>query len=80
MHNLENAMHDESVSVMDRIRNLSVEQMIVALRAKMTTREMMKCLEISTSKRIPLDQVFHKMASFKETSAHILYKEDFSFA
>lgn len=62
------------------LKNLSTEHMMVANRAKMTICEILHCIEISNLKNIPLDYVLEKMAVFKETAAHLLYKEDFSIA
>lgn len=57
--------------------NRSMEQAIIAYRGRMTMHEMFTCLEISSRMRVPMDEVLNKMADFKETSAHILYKQEF---
>jgi len=62
------------------LRDRSVEQSIIIYRAKMTMFEMAKCLEISIKKGAKMEDVLTKMAEFKETSAHRLYKREFSFA
>ena len=62
------------------LKNMSTEHMMVANRAKMTICEILHCIEISNLKNIPMDYVLEKMSVFKETAAHMLYKEDFSIA
>ncbi|MFY9142653.1 hypothetical protein [Sulfuricurvum sp.] len=56
-----------------------MEQAIIAYRGKMTMHEMFTCLEISNRMNVAMEEVLTKMADFKETSAHILYKQEFLF-
>lgn len=67
-------------SFLDRLRDMSIEHTIMACCAKLTLTEIAHCLEIGKHNSLPLDYVFEKMAVFKETTAHLLYKEDFSLA
>ncbi|MDP3291222.1 MAG: hypothetical protein Q8M43_04245 [Sulfuricurvum sp.] len=45
----------------------------------MSNYEILTCQEISALGKIPLLDVLEKMAAFKQTSEHILYKKDFMF-
>ena len=62
------------------LQHMSAENAMIAHRAKMTIFEMLKCFELSRLKNIPLNNVLEAMALFKETRAHLRYKEDFSIA
>ncbi|MDD2839314.1 MAG: hypothetical protein WCS55_09565 [Sulfuricurvum sp.] len=62
----------------DWLINRTTEQAVMTYRAKMTMFEMAKCLEMSILKSLPLEDVLIKMAEFKQTSAHRLYKREFS--
>lgn len=61
------------------MNQISSEHLIIAFKAKMTHYEISMCKVISDMQRIPVDQIISKMALFKETSEHILYKKDFSW-
>jgi hypothetical protein len=63
--------------VLKRLREISTQHMIVAYRAKMTNYEILLCQKISAMGKYPLMHVLEKMAAFKQTSEHILYKKDF---
>lgn len=65
--------------VLKRLRQLSAKHMVVAYRARMSNYEILICQEISAMGKIPLMDVLEKMAAFKQTSEHILYKKDFMF-
>ncbi|HEX5330348.1 hypothetical protein [Sulfuricurvum sp.] len=69
----------EHESVLKRLKGISTSHMIVAYRAKMSNYEILLCQEISSVGRFPLIDVMEKMAAFKQTSEHILYKKDFVF-
>lgn len=58
---------------------LSITHTMVAYRAKMTNYEILLCQEISSMGKFPLIDVMEKMAAFKQTAEHILYKKDFIF-
>jgi hypothetical protein len=70
---------EEQERVLKRLRQISTNHMIVAYRAKMTNYEILVCQEISSVGRFPLIDVMEKMAAFKQTAEHILYKKDFVF-
>ncbi|MBN2869943.1 MAG: hypothetical protein JXK04_03205 [Campylobacterales bacterium] len=80
MWNVQNELQHTHETLLNTLRDMSIEHMILAKRAKMTMNEIMKCLEISKNHRLDLEVVFSKMAVFKQTSAHLLYKEDFFIA
>lgn len=69
--------------IKQRLNNLldetSIEHLLIAHQAKMSIYEILMCQEISALKSIPIDNVFKKMALFKESSAHLLYKKDFLY-
>ncbi|KFN40361.1 MAG: hypothetical protein JU82_03565 [Sulfuricurvum sp. MLSB] len=80
MSSFQNELHEKQEKLLARLKNLSVDHLIVAKRAKMSMREILSCLEISDKQNMALDFVFSEMEAFKQTAAHILYKEDFSLA
>lgn len=57
----------------------SIEAIIMAHKAKITINEMLKCQTISELKKIPIEHVFKKMALFKESSAYLIYKQEFTY-
>lgn len=59
------------------LKAFSIEEMVIAKRAKMTLFEIFKCLEISEARKLPLDEVLSMMAQFKQSTEHLLYKSDF---
>jgi hypothetical protein len=59
--------------------NTPIDHLIIAHKAKMSLHEIFMCQEISDLKSIPIDHVFKKMALFKESSDHLLYKKDFAY-
>lgn len=65
--------------IIHKMNQISSEHLIIAFKAKMTHYEISMCKVISDMQRIPVDQIISKMALFKETSEHILYKKDFSW-
>ena len=75
-----NEVHQAQVKLMQRLNSIPMDQMIIAKRAKMTLCEMLKCIELSEYHSIALEFVMKEMESFKQTSAHLLYKEEFSLA
>ncbi len=80
MWNIQNGLQHTHETLLSRLREMSIEHMILANRAKMTMNEIMRCLEISDNHSLDLEVVFSKMAAFKQTSAHLLYKEEFFIA
>lgn len=80
MFNVQNELGKKEVTVLETLRNLSIDHMIIATKAKMTFCEIMRCLEICENCTYSLDFVFSKMAAFKQTSAYLIYKEDFSLS
>jgi hypothetical protein len=69
----------EQERVLKQMQQIAINHMIVAYRAKMTNYEILLCQEISSVGKFPLIDVMEKMAAFKETAEHILYKKDFIF-
>ncbi len=69
---------NEKENFLSWIKDVSVDMLILVNSAKLTLFEIAKCKEISDCKKISLDGVIKKMAEFKKTKNHILYKEDFS--
>jgi len=69
----------EHESALKQLRQISTSHMIVAYRAKMTNYEILLCHKISLGSKLPLIDVMEKMAAFKQTAEHILYKKDFVF-
>jgi len=69
----------EEEGVLKRLSQLTSQHMIVAYRARMSNYEILICQEISIMGQIPLIDVLERMAAFKQTSEHILYKKDFIF-
>lgn len=69
----------EQDRVLKQLQQISTNHMVVAYRAKMTNYEILLCQEISSVGKIPLIDVMEKMAAFKQTAEHILYKKDFTF-
>lgn len=69
----------EHESALKQLRQISTSHMIVAYRAKMTNYEILLCHKISSMGKLPLIDVMEKMAAFKQTAEHILYKKDFVF-
>lgn len=65
--------------IVHKISQISGEHLKIAFKAKLTHYEISLCKVISDLQSIPIDQIFIKMALFKESSAHILYKKDFSW-
>jgi len=65
--------------VLQRLKQISTQQMIIVFRAKMSNYEILLCQKISTMSKIPLSDVLEKMEAFKQTSEHLLYKKDFIF-
>ena len=80
MFNVQNELDMKDTTVLEKLRNLSIDHMIIAKRAKMTMCEILRCLEICENCTHSPDFVFNKMAAFKQTSAYLLYKEDFTLA
>jgi len=78
MLNNNNTLVEKEV-VLKRLRQLTSQHMVVAYRAKMSNYEILICQEISAMGKFPLIDVLEKMAAFKQTSEHILYKKDFMF-
>lgn len=70
----------EEKGVLSRLKQISTNHMIVAYRAKMTHYEILLCQKISAMSKLPLFDVLVKMEAFKQTSEHLLYKKEFSFA
>ena len=62
-----------------RLKEISATHMKVAYRAHMSNYEILLCQEISLIGKFPLIDVMEKMAAFKQTSEHLLYKKDFIF-
>ena len=69
----------EHENALKRLKEVSTSHMIVAYRAKMSNYEILLCQEISSVGHFPLIDVMEKMAAFKQTAEHILYKKDFIF-
>ncbi len=69
----------EYESALKQLKEISISHMIVAYRAKMTNYEISLCHKISLMSKLPLIDVMEKMAVFKQTAEHILYKKDFIF-
>jgi hypothetical protein len=65
--------------IVHKMNQISSEHLKIAFKAKMTHYEISMCKVISDLQSIPIEQIFSKMALFKESSAHILYKKDFSW-
>ncbi|TDA65610.1 hypothetical protein E0765_05130 [Sulfuricurvum sp. IAE1] len=80
MLSLQNELHEKQEKMLNKLKSLSVDHLIVAKRARMTMREIFNCLEISEKQSLSLDFVFSEMEAFKQTMAHLLYKEDFAVA
>jgi len=57
----------------------SIETLIMVHKAKISINEMLKCQTISELKKIPIEHVFKKMAHFKESSAYLIYKQEFTY-
>ena len=70
---------EEHESALKQFRQISTSHMIVAYRAKMTNYEILLCHKVSSMSKLPLIDVMEKMAAFKQTAEHILYKKDFVF-
>lgn len=77
---IQNELHETQAKLLERLANISIDHILIAKRAKMTLCEMLRCLELSDRHRMELGFVMNQMAAFKETSAHLLYKEDFALA
>lgn len=69
----------EEEGTLKRLRQLTSQHWVVAYRARMSNYEILICQEISALGKVPLMDVLEKMAAFKQTSEHILYKKDFMF-
>lgn len=65
-------------NVNDTLGNIAIEHLKIAYKAHMTHHEMITCQEISRLKGLSIESVLMKMASFKESIEHRLYKKDFS--
>lgn len=63
--------------IVNRINQIAHQHLQIAFKAKMTHYEMSRCIEISNLQNVPIDQIFNKMATFKESSDYIVYKKDF---
>lgn len=70
----------EEEGILNRLRQITPSNMVVAFRAKMTNYEILLCQEISMIRKLPLVDVLLKMELFKQSSEHLLYKKDFSVA
>lgn len=80
MLSLVNELRAKEALLTEKLMNLSTDHMIIAKRAKMTLCEIVRCLEICEKCSLSRDIVFSKMAAFKESSAFLIYNEDFSIA
>lgn len=80
MFHLQNEWREQEIDILEKLRTISIDHMIVARKAKMTLCEILHCMEICEKRSLAPDLVFAKMAAFKESSAHLIYKEDFSLA
>jgi len=65
--------------VLQQLKQISTQQMIIVFRAKMSNYEILLCQKISAMSKTPLSDVLEKMEAFKQTSEHLLYKKDFIF-
>ncbi len=76
---IQNSLANQQVQddVVNRITKIAHQHLQIAYKAKMTHYEMSMCLEISNLQNVPIDQIFNKMAIFKESSDYIVYKKDF---
>lgn len=63
--------------IVHKMNPISSEHLKIAFKAKMTHYEISVCKVISDLQHIPIEQIFKKMAIFKESSEHIIYKKDF---
>jgi hypothetical protein len=78
-NNYDDAVAEEE-GVLNQLKQISPNHMIVAYRAKMTHYEILLCQKISAISKLSLFDVLLKMEAFKQTSEHLLYKKEFSFA
>lgn len=69
----------EHEHILEQLKQISANHLIVAYRAKMTNYEILLCQKISLVSKLPLMDVLEKMAAFKLTSEYLLYKKDFLF-
>ncbi len=61
------------------VNKTSIETLIIADKAKITIFEMLDCQTISELKKIPIEHVIKKMVLFKESSAYLIYKKEFTY-
>lgn len=65
--------------IVHKMNPIASEHLKIAFKAKMTHYEISVCKVISDLQNIPIEQIFRKMALFKESSEHLIYKKDFSW-
>jgi len=75
---IQNPLVNQQVQdIVNGITKIAHQHLQIAYKAKMTHYEMSRCIEISNLQNVPIDQIFNKMAVFKESSDYIVYKKDF---
>ena len=74
---MKNRLQDIQQSIKEFSDRLSPNTLKIAYKANLSNYEMTICHEISEQKQLQLDDVFKKMAYFKESIDYRLYKKDF---